>query len=93
MMPQHAATNVMRVGATLLVAQGCAALPHMQKLARAAGVAVSHHETRRTSVTEGSHEELITEYENLVEIPNSEFAKADGALTCRSLLLELHKEK
>jgi hypothetical protein len=38
---------------------------------------------------EGIEEEaVVREYgPGLVEVPNSEFAKADGALTCRSLLL------
>lgn len=46
--------------------------------------------TGEESVREGTLEEKIVEYgSGLVELPNSEFAKADGALTCRSLILPL----
>lgn len=87
--PEHAATNVVRVGAWLLVAEDCAGMPEVQKLAAAAGVDVSRDVTAEWSVSDAGMHERVVEYGKVIETPNSEFAKADGALTCRSLILPL----
>lgn len=87
LVPDHAATNVVRVGPWLLVAENCGAIPQVQQLAAAAGVDAADHVTAEWSVSDGAMQERVVEYGKLVETPNSEFAKADGALTCRSLLL------
>jgi hypothetical protein len=89
-MPQHSATNVVRLGPCLLVAENCASMPEVQKLAAAAGVDVSGGATAEWCVlgADGMQERVV-EYGKVVETPNSEFAKADGALSCRSVILPL----
>ena len=88
-MPDHAAANVLRIGHQLWVAAGCGRQPEVQALARAAGVHVTPDLTAQWHVRDGDkeQEEVVCEYGGLIEVPNSEFAKADGALTCRSVIL------
>jgi hypothetical protein len=89
--PEHSATNVVRVGSWLLVAQDCGGIPEVQKLAAAAGVDVARDVTAEWSVSAAGMHERVVEFGKLIETPNSEFAKADGALTCRSLILPLNE--